>query len=169
MRTDRRFPLLASKIKTVEQLKKITARLKSEGRRIVFTNGCFDILHYGHVKYLQDARRKGDALIVALNSDASVRRIKGDKRPLVNQKDRARIIASLASVDFVTLFNEDTPLKVIQALKPSILVKGADWKKNTIVGKDIVTRYGGKVTTITFVKNYSTTNLIRKIAETFSE
>jgi len=138
--------------------------LKSQGKQVVFTNGCFDLLHYGHVKYLQDARNKGDVLVVAVNSDASVRKLKGKSRPIVPVKDRVRVIAGLASVDFAVIFNQDTPLTVIQALKPDILVKGADWNPDAIVGKDFVESYAGKVTTIQFVKGLSTTNLIKKIA-----
>ncbi|MDD5595985.1 MAG: D-glycero-beta-D-manno-heptose 1-phosphate adenylyltransferase [Candidatus Omnitrophica bacterium] len=155
------------KIKSAHELKKIVAQLKAKGKRIVFTNGCFDILHYGHVKYLEDAKNKGDILVVAINTDASVKKIKGEKRPIVNQADRARVIAGLASVDYVVLFNQETPLEVITQLKPDILVKGGDWKKDKIVGASIVTACGGKVFTINFLKNHSTTGLIKRIAKTF--
>ncbi|MFA5118225.1 MAG: D-glycero-beta-D-manno-heptose 1-phosphate adenylyltransferase [Candidatus Omnitrophota bacterium] len=164
MRTSGTGIRLEEKIKSLRQLQKVIRSLKSQRKRIVFTNGCFDLLHYGHVKYLQDARNKGDALIVAVNSDASVRKLKGKSRPIVPEKDRARVIAGLSSVDFVVIFNQDTPLTVIQALKPDILVKGADWNPDAIVGKDFVESYAGKVTTIQFVKGLSTTNLIKKIA-----
>lgn len=163
MRTCRTDTSLETKIKTIIQLKKIIARLKTRGKTIVFTNGCFDLLHYGHVKYLEDAKKKGDILVVAVNSDTSVKRIKGKKRPLVNGKDRIRIIAGLESVDYVVLFREDTPFKIIKSLKPDILVKGADWAKNSIVGSDAILRWGGRVSTIRLVKGRSTTNLIRKI------
>ena len=133
---------------------------------MVFTNGCFDLLHYGHVRYLEEAKQKGDCLVVAINSDSSVKRIKGARRPLVGQKDRLRIIAGLESVDYVTLFHEDTPLKVISLVKPHILVKGSDWDKSDIVGKDVVLGYGGKVMTVRLVKGRSTRNLIKKIART---
>lgn len=133
---------------------------------MVFTNGCFDLLHYGHVKYLEDARRKGDCLIVAINSDASVRRIKGKGRPLVSQEDRLRTVAGLESVDYVTLFHEDTPLKIIRLVKPHILVKGSDWQRRDIAGKDIVLGCGGKVMTVKLIQGRSTTNLIKKIART---
>lgn len=141
--------------------------LKRQGKITVFTNGCFDILHYGHVKYLEDARHKGDCLIVALNSDSSVRRIKGNKRPIVKEKDRARILAGLESVDYVVIFSQDTPLKAIKYLKPDILVKGADWGLKDIVGRDVVLKYGGKTAVIKFLKGYSTTNLINKIVREF--
>jgi D-beta-D-heptose 7-phosphate kinase/D-beta-D-heptose 1-phosphate adenosyltransferase len=156
-----------SKIKSLNQLKKIVMALKRQGKKIVFTNGCFDLLHYGHIKYLQDARKKGDVLIVALNSDSSVRRIKGKKRPIVNEKDRLKIVAALESVNYVLLFKEDTPLKVIKSLKPDIIVKGADWKMDEVVGRSIVSSYGGKVSIVRFIKGHSTTNLINKIAENY--
>lgn len=167
MRNCRRNSFLKAKIKSLAAIKQISARLKKKGKRIVFTNGCFDILHYGHVKYLEDARRKGDILIVAINRDASVKRIKGNKRPIVKEMDRARIVAGLDSVDYVVLFKEDTPLEIIRAIKPNILIKGADWNKGKIVGADFVLRGGGKVDTINFVKGRSTSGLIRKIAQVF--
>jgi rfaE bifunctional protein nucleotidyltransferase chain/domain len=165
MRTYRRSEYcLIEKIKSLKILKGLIAGLKKQGKRIVFTNGCFDILHYGHAKYLQDARNKGDILVVAVNSDASIRKIKGSNRPIVGQKNRLRLLAALESVDFVTLFKETTPLKVIKELKPDILIKGADWEKNNIVGGGFVEAYGGKVKTIKLVKGLSTTSLIKKIA-----
>jgi D-beta-D-heptose 7-phosphate kinase/D-beta-D-heptose 1-phosphate adenosyltransferase len=157
--------LLETKIKSLNNLKKIISRLKSGNKRIVFTNGCFDLLHYGHVKYLQDARKKGDILVVGLNSDASVRRIKGHKKPVVKQKDRARVAAALESVDYVVIFSQDTPLDTIKAIKPDLLVKGADWSAKRIVGGDFVSGYGGCVTTIQFVKGYSTSKLIKEIGK----
>jgi len=156
--------VIENKIKSLNKLKRLTSSLKKQGKRIVFTNGCFDILHYGHIKYLQEAKKNGDCLIVAVNSDASVRKIKGSKRPIVKQKDRLRIVAALESVDYVVSFNETTPLKTIKALKPDLLIKGADWDKKDIAGKDIVLSYGGGVHTIRLVKNRSTTDIIKKIA-----
>lgn len=156
-----------TKIKSLKELKKILAGLRAKGKKIVFTNGCFDILHYGHAKYLQDAKKKGDILVVAINSDASVKRIKESKRPIVGETDRLGVIAALESVDYAVLFKEDTPLKVITSLKPDILVKGADWKKNNIVGSDIVSGYGGKVVRIKLMPGRSTTNLIKKIVKNF--
>jgi len=138
--------------------------LKSQGKRVVFTNGCFDILHYGHTKYLQDARAKGDYLIVALNSDSSIKKIKGKDRPIVNQSDRLKVVAALGCVDSVVLFNQDTPIRLIRELKPDILVKGGDWDKARIVGAVFVQGYGGKVLTIKLVKGRSTSAIIRKIA-----
>jgi rfaE bifunctional protein nucleotidyltransferase chain/domain len=159
--------MLKSKIKSISQLKKIIPRLRKKGNKIVFTNGCFDLLHAGHVKYLEDARRKGDILVVAINSDASVRRIKGNKRPVINENDRLTIIGALASVDYVFLFKEDTPLKVIKQVRPDILVKGADWEDKTIVGSNFVKSYGGRVSTIKFINGRSTSSLIKKIVQTF--
>ncbi len=159
--------LLESKIKSLSQLKRILLSLKARHKKIVFTNGCFDLLHYGHATYLEAARKKGDILVVGINSDKSVKRIKGDKRPVVNEEERLRLVAALESVDYVVLFQEDTPLKTIKFLKPDILVKGADWPKGAIVGGDFVLKQGGKVMTIKLVKGYSTSNLIKKIAERF--
>ena len=156
-----------AKIKKITQLKKITTRLKTQGKTIIFTNGCFDLLHYGHIKYLQEAKGKGDILIVAINSDASVKRIKGSKRPLINEKDRLRQIAALECVDYAVLFKEDTPLGLIKSIRPDILVKGSDWDKNSIVGSDIVLSCGGKVLTVKLAQGRSTTNLIKKIARLF--
>ena len=166
MRIGRADRLLEQKIKSPAALKRALSLLKKSGKTIVFTNGCFDLLHYGHVKYLEEARKKGDLLVVAINSDTSVRRIKGKGRPLVSQADRLRVIAALESVDYVTVFGEDTPLRIIKLVKPHILVKGSDWNRADIVGRDIVCGYGGKVITIKLMKGRSTTNLIKKIVRT---
>lgn len=157
--------LLSVKIKSLPELKKIILRLKTQGKTTVLTNGCFDLLHYGHVKYLEEARRLGDCLVVAINSDGSIKRLKEKNRPIIEQRDRLRIIAGLESVDYVLLFNEQTPFKVIKYLKPDILVKGRDWNKSNIVGSAYVSSYGGKVLTMRLLKGRSTTNLIRKIAK----
>jgi len=158
---------LKTKIKNLTELKKIIANFKARGKKIVFTNGCFDLLHYGHIKYLEDAKSMGDILVVAINSDSSVRKIKGIKRPIINKHDRLRTVAALASVDYVVPFNENTPIKVIKLLKPNVLVKGADWKKNDIVGCNFVLSYGGRVSTVKLVRGHSTSNLIKKIAKVF--
>jgi D-beta-D-heptose 7-phosphate kinase/D-beta-D-heptose 1-phosphate adenosyltransferase len=155
------------KIKNITQIKKIISRLQAKGKKIVFTNGCFDILHYGHVKYLQDAKKLGDFLVIGVNSDASIKRLKGKDRPIVQEKDRLRTLAALGCVDFLVKFSQDTPRELIKRLQPDILVKGADWKGKTIVGSDIVKNYGGKVKTIKFIPGRSTTKLIRKIAAKF--
>lgn len=167
MRNHRTNSLSIDKIKTVRELRKITARLKQKGKKIAFTNGCFDILHYGHVQYLENASSKADVLVVGLNKDSSIKRIKGINRPIVNEKDRARVLAALESVDFVVLFGEDTPLNLIREIKPDLLIKGADWQKCKIIGADFVSKYGGKVTTVKFAQGYSTTNLIKNIAQKF--
>ena len=156
-----------TKIKKIAALVRIVSGLKRRGKRIVFTNGCFDILHFGHVQYLQRAKQCGDILVVGLNSDASVRRLKGRGRPIIKEGDRSRVLAALTCVDYVVAFNEDTPYAVIQKIRPDILVKGADWNKKKIVGADVVTGYGGKVATISFIKGRSTTSIINKIANTY--
>lgn len=158
-----------TKIISLAGLLRIVKAFKREGKRIVFTNGCFDILHYGHIKYLQDARKKGDCLIVAVNSDSSIKKIKVKNRPVIRQGDRLKTIAALASVDFVLLFNDDNPLKLIKAIRPDILVKGADWERKKIVGADFVESYGGNVATVNLVKGRSTSALIEKIVKDFSK
>ncbi len=137
--------------------------LRKEGKKIVFTNGCFDIMHAGHVRYLRKARSMGDALIVGLNSDSSIRAIKGDLRPIVPEKERAEVLSALCSVDYVILFNEETPIRLITAIKPDVLAKGADWASGQIVGAGVVMEAGGKVARIPLVKGKSTTNIIKKI------
>lgn len=136
--------------------------LKSAGKKIVFTNGCFDLLHVGHVRYLQEARKLGDALVVGINSDASVKRLKGPTRPVQNEQDRAEILAALEAVDLTVLFVEDTPENLIHQVKPDILVKGGDWKIDSIVGAPFVMSYGGKVMSLQFVDGKSTTKIIEK-------
>lgn len=132
-------------------------------KRIVFTNGCFDLLHVGHIRYLQQARSLGDILVLGLNTDASVQRLKGPERPLQSEDERAEILAALSCVDYVTLFNEDTPLELIQTVKPDILVKGGDWTVDKIVGADFVLKNGGQVKSLQFVPGRSTTKLIEKM------
>lgn len=156
-----------SNILPLKELIKIRAVLKSENKKVVFTNGCFDILHAGHVDYLVKAKKQGDILIVALNSDKSVRRIKGEKRPIVPEDQRAFIISQLKCVDYVTFFDEDTPEKTIQTLVPDILVKGSDWKIENIIGRDIVEENGGSVVTIDFVTDTSSSGIIESILERF--
>lgn len=146
-----------------EALKKAVKSLKKRGKKVVFTNGCFDILHTGHVKYLSEARKLGDALIVGLNTDRSVRALKGENRPINCESDRASVLASLACIDFISLFDEMTPKELIEELLPDVLVKGADYKPEEIVGFDAVTKNGGKVLTITLVDGKSTTKTIEKI------
>jgi rfaE bifunctional protein nucleotidyltransferase chain/domain len=155
--------MIKDKIKTLNALCRIVDQEKKSGKVIGFTNGCFDILHAGHVKYLEKAKAEGDILIVALNSDASVARIKARGRPVTGQKSRAAVLAALESVDYVLTFEETTPLKIIKNLKPDILIKGGDWKKEDIVGADFVKSYGGRVKSLTFLKGYSTTSIIKSI------
>ncbi|GMU94504.1 MULTISPECIES: D-glycero-beta-D-manno-heptose 1-phosphate adenylyltransferase [Ignavibacterium] len=150
-------------ILTREEIKKLRAQLKVQKKKVVFTNGCFDIIHSGHVDYLIKARQLGDVLIVGLNTDDSVRRIKGDKRPILNQEERAFIVSNLKPVDYVTFFNEDTPAEIIADLVPDILVKGADWSIDKIVGRDVVEANGGEVKTIEFVNDQSTSKIIQTI------
>lgn len=132
-------------------------------RRVVFTNGCFDLLHVGHIRYLKEAREQGDLLVVGLNSDASVSKLKGADRPLQSEEERGEILASLAAVDYVTLFTEDTPENLIHAVKPDILVKGGDWPIEKIVGAPFVLKNGGQVKSLQFVNGRSTSSLVEKI------
>lgn len=151
-----------TKIQSLNSLKKKIHAAARRGKRIVFTNGCFDLLHAGHVHYLEHAKRLGDVLVVALNSDASVRRLKGPERPLNRLEDRAKVIAALESVDFVTAFEEDTPLRAILALEPHLIVKGGDWKVAQIVGSKEAKAWGGRAKSLPFVSGKSTTALIRR-------
>lgn len=150
-------------IVTREEIKKIRAELKEQNKKVVFTNGCFDIIHFGHVDYLVKAKQLGDILIVGLNTDASVKRIKGDKRPILKQDERAFIVSNLKPVDYVTFFDEDTPAEIIADLIPDILVKGADWSIDKIVGREVVESNGGEVKTIEFVNDQSTSKIIQTI------
>lgn len=149
----------------LEAMIKERERLGREGLSLVFTNGCFDLLHPGHVRYLKQARALGDALVVALNSDASVRALKGANRPILNQHERAEVIAALESVDYVVVFEEETPRDLIAALIPDLLVKGGDWQIDQIVGRDEVEAAGGKVLSLPFVEGLSTTDIIGRILE----
>ena len=152
-----------SKIKSLKELSRIRDILKKQGKTVVFTNGCFDIIHRGHIECLRKAKSFGDILIVGLNSDSSVRKIKGDRRPIVYQKDRAEILASLEMVDYVSIFNETTPFRMISKLVPDVLVKGGDYTKGNIVGNNVVLSGGGKVKTVRQVTGRSTQNIIQKI------
>lgn len=154
-------------VKTLDEICEIRNELKNQNKKVVFTNGVFDILHAGHVDYLGKAKEFGDVLIVGINSDASVKRIKGELRPVVPQVERAFIISSLKPVDYVTIFEEDTPFEIITALIPDVLIKGADWSKDNIVGADIVESNGGTVETIKFVNQTSTTNIINNVLEKY--
>ena len=157
----------AKKILALEDFMSRLGKIRKSGQKIVFTNGCFDIMHVGHVRYLADARSEGDLLVVGLNSDASVRIIKGDKRPIVRQNHRAEVLASLGCVDFIVIFDEPDPLKLIQTLKPDVLVKGEDWTEDAIVGAESVKSQGGKIVRISFVEESSTTAIIEKILQRY--
>ncbi len=153
------------KIKKLRNLKRIVSRLRSSGKRVVFTNGCFDLIHCGHIKYLSRAKRLGDILVVGLNSDSSAKKIKGNLRPINGQRDRAEVLASLQYVDYVTVFNQPTPEGLIKELRPDILTKGGDWGVRNIVGSDFVKSYGGRVVRLPFAKGYSSSSLIRRISK----
>ncbi len=150
------------KIRTVPLLRNILAGERLRGKTIVFTNGCFDLLHVGHVKYLQAAKQLGDLLVLGLNSDASIQRLKGPNRPLIGEEERAHILAALDCIDYVIVFDEDTPLEVITALRPDILVKGGDYTPEGVVGKELVESYGGRVELINFVDGKSTTGIVER-------
>ena len=151
------------KIKTLEEIVHLRTRFRESGKKLVFTNGCFDLLHIGHVRYLNQARSMGDALVVGVNSDSSVRIIKGDLRPVVPESERAEIIAALSSVDYVFIFADPTPQRVIDAIVPDVLVKGGEYKVEDIVGYDVVKGKGGTVLTIDMVEGFSSTGIIQKM------
>ena len=154
---------------SISELKAIRSKLKASNKKVVFTNGVFDLIHSGHVDYLSKAKKLGDVLIVGLNSDDSVKRIKGDKRPILKQEERAFILTNLKPVDYVVFFDEDTPEKLISELIPDILVKGADWAVEKIVGKEIVEKNGGEVKNIKFVNDQSTSKIIDLIVKRYSK
>ncbi len=156
----------ANKIRDLISAKSLIQQWKREGKKVVFTNGCFDILHYGHVDYLEKARALGDKLVLGLNTDDSVSRFKGPFRPVQDQQSRALVLASLQFIDLVVFFNEDTPQNLISELLPNILVKGSDYLAENIVGAEVVKRNGGEVKTIDFVPGYSTSQIIEKIRKT---
>lgn len=148
-----------------KDIKKTTEEFKNTGKKIVFTNGCFDILHRGHAEYLEQAKSLGDLLVVGVNSDTSVKRLKGKDRPINNEKDRAFMLDKLKPVDVVTIFTEDTPFNLISEIFPDVLVKGGDWKEDDIVGSDVVKSHGGKVISLKFVDRYSTTAIIDRMSK----
>jgi rfaE bifunctional protein nucleotidyltransferase chain/domain len=145
------------------ELLRVRAELRAAGRRLVFTNGCFDILHVGHARYLAAARALGDALLVAVNSDRSVRRLKGEGRPVMSESERAELLAALASVDFVTVFEEDSPRRLVSEVLPDVLVKGGDYALDEIHGREEVEAAGGRVLALPFVEGASTTNIIERV------
>ena len=156
---------MSGKIKELDELKTIVEQIKQEGKKVVFTNGCFDLLHGGHLHVLQEAKKLGDLLIVAINSDGSIRGIKGPSRPILSEKERSEILASLEMVDFVTVFSQPDPSLVIQELGPDILVKGGDWGQDKIVGRDYVEQHGGRTVVIPLLPGHSTTKIIERIRQ----
>ena len=153
------------KIKNLAELKSERALFKAQGKKVVFTNGCFDILHPGHLRYLYAARQLGDYLVIGLNSDQSVKTIKGPERPIVSQAQRAEMLAALEFVDRVVIFDEPDPFNIINELVPDVLVKGADWAEDAIIGADVVKKAGGQVKTIPFVDGFSTTQIIQRVRQ----
>jgi D-beta-D-heptose 7-phosphate kinase/D-beta-D-heptose 1-phosphate adenosyltransferase len=160
---------MKQKIKKREELLRIAKDLRAKGKRIVFTNGCFDLLHIGHVRYLEEAKALGDVLVVGVNSDASVRKLKGPKRPILPEGERTEILSGLGCIDYITLFDEIDPLKLITSLRPNVLVKGGDWTKEQIVGREVVEKSGGEAVIIPFIQGASTSNLIETILERYEK
>lgn len=157
------------KIKNLEELAGIRRGLREAGRRVVFTNGCFDLLHPGHTRYLEHASSLGDALIVALNSDRAVRELKGASRPILGEDERAEVMAALECVTFVTVFDDVSPFETIAALEPDILVKGGDWGVDAIIGRDVVEASGGEVMSLPFVDGVSTSEIVTRIRDRFAD
>ncbi|MBM4255166.1 MAG: D-glycero-beta-D-manno-heptose 1-phosphate adenylyltransferase [Deltaproteobacteria bacterium] len=155
--------MLPAKYQPAQILAPLIANLRQTGNTIVFTNGCFDILHPGHIHTLTHAKAQGDVLIVGVNSDASVKRLKGERRPILNQDERVVMLSALEAVDYVTIFDEDTPLALIQLLQPHVLVKGGDWNSEAVVGREVVEANGGKVVLIPYQEGLSTTGIIERI------
>ena len=156
---------MKNKLKTWEEIISIIKELKSQNKKIIFTNGCFDILHSGHVQYLAEAKELGDILILGLNSDSSVKRLKGKNRPINNEIERATVLSALCTVSYIVIFEEDTPYMLINHIKPNILVKGGDWKPEEIVGSDIVSSYNGEIKSLSYIDGKSTTDIINKLKE----
>ena len=159
---------MKEKIKGKEELRMILDRLRDAGKRIVFTNGCFDLLHVGHLRYLERARSLGDVLVVGVNSDLSVQGLKGSRRPILPLEERMELLSGLGCIDYVTYFEESTPLALIAVLKPHILVKGGDWSKETIVGREVVEGSGGEVVVLPFFEGNSTSNLVETILNRYA-
>jgi D-beta-D-heptose 7-phosphate kinase/D-beta-D-heptose 1-phosphate adenosyltransferase len=160
---------MSGKIVSIDELRRERARLREEGKQLVFTNGCFDILHVGHVRYLQRARELGDALLVAINSDRSVRELKGAGRPVMNEDERAELIAALAAVDYVTIFDDISPRSLIKEVLPDILVKGGDYNLDEIHGREEVERAGGRVLSLPFIEGASTSRIIERVRRVISD
>ena len=154
---------MREKVQSRDQIQATAARAKNAGKKIVFTNGCFDLLHVGHLRVLSEAKKLGDVLLVALNSDRSVREIKGPGRPILPEGERAELIAALEMVDYVTLFDEPDPRNLLREVKPDVLVKGGDWAEDKVVGRELVEGWGGKVAVVPYLADHSTTDIIKKI------
>ncbi|HVO96154.1 MAG TPA: D-glycero-beta-D-manno-heptose 1-phosphate adenylyltransferase [Terriglobales bacterium] len=154
---------MTNKLKSLEELQRIAADARRVGKTVVFTNGCFDLLHRGHVHVLREAKAYGDILIVGINSDRSVRSIKGPKRPILPETDRIELIAAMEMVDYVVSFDEPDPYNIIAAIKPNVLAKGGDWSTEKIIGADVVEREGGRIAVIPYLKGFSTTAIIERI------
>ncbi len=155
--------LLKKKLKTWNEAHDIIKKLQKNGKKIVFTNGCFDIIHAGHIQYLIEAKKLGDILIIGLNSDESVKKLKGNSRPINNEMDRVTVLSALLMIDYLVVFKENTPYDLIKHINPNVLVKGGDWKIEEIVGADIIQKNGGKVKQLSFKKGISTTAIIKRI------
>ncbi len=160
---------MREKIKRRDELLQIIQDLKMKGKRIVFTNGCFDLLHIGHIRYLEKAKTLGDILVVGVNSDSSVKKLKGDQRPILSEEVRTEILSGLGCVDYITIFEELDPLNLITSLQPNVLVKGGDWTKEQIVGRDVVEGSGGEVVILPFIQGASTTHLIETILKRYEK
>ncbi len=160
---------MRQKIKARKDLIDIIEDLKAKGKRIVFTNGCFDLLHVGHIRYLEEAKARGDVLVVGINSDRSVRGLKGPNRPILPQEERSEVLSGLGCIDYVTIFDEETPLELIKSLQPHVLVKGGDWTRETTVGRETVEQSGGEVVIVPFQEGASTTNLIETILKRYEK
>lgn len=160
--------IIPGSVMSAKRLASELADLQKKGKKIVFTNGCFDLLHPGHVSYLAAARALGDLLVVGVNSDASVRRLKGEKRPIMPEAARSQLLVALSSVDYVTIFAEDDPYQLISLLQPDILVKGGDWDTSSIVGRDIVEAKGGEIYSLPFIDEYSTTSIVEEIIRRYT-
>ena len=160
---------MVSKVIKVSKLAYLVKTLKKKKKKIVFTNGCFDLIHPGHIKLLSSAKKQGEVLILGLNSDSSIRKIKGEKRPILKEKERVEILSAITYIDYIVVFKEETPFKLIKIIKPDVLVKGGDWKEKDIVGADFVKKQGGKVIRIKLKKGYSTTTLIEKIKKNYEK
>jgi D-beta-D-heptose 7-phosphate kinase/D-beta-D-heptose 1-phosphate adenosyltransferase len=160
---------MKEKIKGRDILRKIVQELRAKGKRVVFTNGCFDLLHVGHIRYLEKARALGDVLVVGVNSDRSVRTIKDPQRPILPEEERAEILSGLGCIDYITIFDESTPLELITSLQPNVLVKGGDWAKETTVGREVVEGSGGEVVILPFVGGASSSNIIGTILRRYEK